>query len=60
MKGLIMLKWLLARLKEPSTYNGFAGVALAVGISEPVYTASSAIVAGIAGLVGVALSERAK
>ena len=52
--------WLLTRLKEPSTYAGFAGLALALGISGELYNAVAAAIAGVAGLVAVLLVEKAK
>lgn len=55
---MTFLHWLLARLKEPSTYAGLSGLALAFGISNEVYTAASAALAGVAGMVAVLLSER--
>lgn len=50
--------WLLARLKEPSTFAGFSGIALAFGVSSDLYSAASAVVAAVAGLVGVILAEK--
>ena len=52
--------WLLARLKEPSTYAGFAGLALAFGLSDVQWAAISTAVAGLAGAVAVFLSETPK
>jgi hypothetical protein len=52
--------WLLARLKEPSTYAGFAGLALAVGLSDVQWAAVSTAVAGLAGVAAVFLSETPK
>ncbi len=53
------MQWILDRLKEPSTYAGFATLAAAVGISAPLYAAVSAAVMGIAGLIAVILAEKA-
>lgn len=50
--------WLLARLKEPSTFAGFSGIALAFGVSSDLYGAASAVVAAVAGLVSVILAEK--
>lgn len=50
----------LARLKEPSTYAGLSGLAMAFGISNELYAAASSAVAAIAGLVAVVLAEKAK
>jgi len=51
------VSWLVNRLKEPSTYAGFAGLALAFGLSDAEWTAISAAVAGLAGVAAVFLSE---
>ena len=51
------VSWLLNRLKEPSTYAGLAGLALAFGLSDAEWTAISAAVAGLAGVAAVFLSE---
>jgi Flp pilus assembly protein protease CpaA len=52
------LHWLLARLKEPSTYAGLSGLALAFGVSTELYTAASTALAGAAGLIAVVLADR--
>ena len=52
--------WLLARLKEPSTYAGFAGLALAFGLSDVQWAAVSTAVAGLAGDAAVFLTETPK
>lgn len=53
------VSFILSRLKEPSTYAGFAGLALAFGVSNELYGAASAVAAAIAGLVSVILAENA-
>jgi hypothetical protein len=53
-----MLNAIVTRLKEPSTYAGFAGLALAVGVSAPLYTAVTTFVAAIAGLVAILMAEK--
>lgn len=53
-------KFILHRLKEPSTYGGFSGLALALGVSGQLYSAVSAAIAGVAGLVAILLSENNK
>ncbi len=53
------MEWILSRLREPSTYAGFAGLAAAVGISEPLYAAASAVAIAVAALVAVIISEKA-
>ena len=55
-----MVQFILARLKEPSTYAGLSGLAMALGISTHMYEAAAAAIAGIAGLVAVILVEKAK
>lgn len=52
--------FILTRLKEPSTYAGLSGLALAFGVSSDLYTAASSAVAAIAGLVAVVLAEKVK
>jgi hypothetical protein len=52
-----MVNFVVSRLREPSTYAGFAGLAAAVGIAEPLYQAVSAVVMALAGLAAVLLVE---
>lgn len=52
-----MIDFVLNRLREPSTYAGFAGLAAAVGIAEPLYQAISAVIMAAAGLAAILLSE---
>jgi len=58
MKGKTM-KWVLDRLREPSTYAGLAGLALAFGINDATWAAISTAVAGVAGLIAVLLHDKA-
>lgn len=53
-----MVDFVLKRLREPSTYAGFAGLAAAVGVAEPLYQAICAVIMAGAGLAAVVLSER--
>jgi hypothetical protein len=53
-----MMEWILARLKEPSTYAGFAGLALAVGLSSEQWATISTAVAGLAGVIAMLLAEK--
>ena len=53
-----IVTFILTRLKEPSTYAGLSGLALAFGISSDLYTAASSAVAAIAGLVAIVLAEK--
>ena len=55
-----MVQFILLRLKEPSTYAGLSGLAMALGVSTHIYEAASVAVAGVAGLVAVILAEKAK
>jgi hypothetical protein len=52
-----IVSWLVNRLKEPSTYAGFAGIALAFGLSGEEWGTVSTAIAGLAGLVAMLLSE---
>jgi len=59
MKGyLIMLKTIADRLKEPSTYAGFAAIAAAFGVSIDMYQAAAGALVGIFGLIAVLLREK--
>ncbi len=53
-----MIKWVLDRLREPSTFAGFAGLALAFGLSDAQWSAIANGVAGVAGVVAVFLAEK--
>jgi len=53
-----MIDWIIARLREPSTYAGLAGLAAAVGLSDPQWQAISVAVMGVAGLLAVFIHER--
>ena len=53
------MAWILDRLKEPSTYAGFAGLAIAVGVSAPLYGAVTAAIAAVAALISVIVAEKA-
>ena len=55
-----IVNFVLARLKEPSTYAGLSGLALALGVSGELYSAASAALAAVAGLVAIVLAEKAK
>ena len=52
-----IVSFLVNRLKEPSTYAGFAGIALAFGLSSEEWSAIANAVAGLAGLAAVFLIE---
>ena len=55
-----LVNFALSRLKEPSTYAGLSGIALALGISGDLYAAASSAIAAVAGLVAIVLAEKAK
>jgi hypothetical protein len=55
-----MVHFVLSRLKEPSTYAGLSGLALALGVSGELYNAVAGALAGVAGLIAVLLAEKAK
>jgi hypothetical protein len=55
-----MVQFILSRLKEPSTFAGLSGLAMALGISTHLYEAAAMAVAGVAGLIAVILAEKSK
>lgn len=55
-----MLDFIIARLREPSTYAGFSALAIATGLSAEEYQAISGLVAAIAACVAVFVTEKAK
>lgn len=55
-----MVNFILGRLKEPSTYAGLSGLAMALGISTHLYEAAAVAVAGVASLIAVILSDKSK
>jgi hypothetical protein len=50
--------WLVSRLKEPSTYAGFSGIALAFGLSGEEWSTIYTAAAALAGVVAMFLSEK--
>jgi hypothetical protein len=52
-----IVSFLISRLKEPSTYAGFAGIALAFGLSSEEWSVISTAIAGLAGLAAIFLVE---
>lgn len=50
-----MLNYIIGRLKEPSTYAGFAGLALALGISDAQWSVYSTAAAAIASVIAMLL-----
>lgn len=53
-----MFKTILARLKEPSTYAGMAGIAAAIGLGAEQWQTISMALAGIFGVLAMVLSEK--
>ena len=53
------LKWILDRAKEPSTYAGLSGLALALGLSDAEWSAIATAAAAACGAVAVVIAERA-
>lgn len=53
-----MIDYLLKRLREPSTYAGLAGLALALGISDTAWATISTAVAGVAGVIAMLLHDK--
>lgn len=51
------MKILLKRLKEPSTYAGLSGAALALGISTEGFEMIAGSVAGVFAFVSIILGE---
>lgn len=54
------LNYILARLKEPSTYAGLSGIALSIGLTTELYTAVAGVVAAVAGLIAMLFADSAK
>lgn len=52
-----IVSFLVSRLKEPSTYAGFSGIALALGLSAEEWSTVYTAVAAIAGVAAMFLSE---
>jgi hypothetical protein len=57
---MTIVNFILRRLKEPSTYAGLSGLALALGVSGELYSAVSTAIAGVAGLIAALLPDPAK
>lgn len=52
------LTWILDRAKEPSTYAGLSGLALALGLSDAEWSAIGTAAAAVCGAVAVVIAER--
>jgi len=53
-----MIDWILSRLREPSTYAGLSGFAIALGFTDGQWVTISTAIAGVAGVIAMLLSER--
>jgi hypothetical protein len=51
------LQWILARAKEPSTYAGLSGLALALGLSDTEWHAIGTAAAAVFAAVAVVVAE---
>lgn len=52
------MTWLLNRLREPSTYAGLAGLALAFGLTDTQWATISTAIAGVAGVIAMLLHDK--
>ena len=52
------MQWIIDRLREPSTYAGFTGLAATIGISVPMYGAVTGVIGAIAALAAVVMAEK--
>jgi hypothetical protein len=55
---MTVLAWLLDRAKEPSTYAGLSGLALAFGLTEAEWQAIATAAAAVFAAVAVVIAER--
>jgi|LakMenEpi03Aug12_release.lakeMendotaPanAssembly.Ray.scaffolds.fasta_scaffold273644_3 hypothetical protein len=55
-----IVNFVLNRLKEPSTYAGLSGLALALGVSSDLYAAAASAIAAVAGLIAIVLADHAE
>jgi hypothetical protein len=53
----MLYDYVLARLKEPSTWAGFASLAVALGVAAPTYAAFSAVGVAVAGFLAVIMKD---
>jgi len=53
-----ILQWVLVRAKEPSTYAGLSGLALALGLSEAEWNAIGTAAAAVFAAIAVIAAER--
>lgn len=55
-----MLKNVLARMKEPSTWAGISTILVVFGVNVEIAQGATHLLAAIAGLASVVMAERAK
>ena len=55
---MAVLTWFLDRAKEPSTYAGLSGLALALGLGDTEWNAIGTAAAAVFGAVAVVIAER--
>lgn len=55
---MTVLTWFLDRAKEPSTYAGLSGLAIALGLSDAEWSALGTAAAAVFGAVAVVIAER--
>ena len=55
---MTVLTWILDRAREPSTYAGLSGLALALGMSDAEWSAIGTAAAAVCGAVAVVIAER--
>jgi hypothetical protein len=53
-----ILNWILDRAKEPSTYAGLSGLALALGLTDAEWSAIGTAAAAVFAAVAVVVAER--
>lgn len=55
---MTVLTWFLDRAKEPSTYAGLSGLAIALGLGDAEWSAVGTAAAAVFGAVAVVIAER--
>ena len=53
-----IIRWVIQRSSEPSTWAGFAGLAVVFGLSQAEWTAVSNAVAAVAAALAIFVRER--
>ncbi len=55
---MTVLTWILDRAREPSTYAGLSGLALALGLSDAEWSTICTAAAAVCAAVAVVIAER--